>query len=153
MPTPAEWLGLCLVTESNLPHEWPPVAEVIQNRTYHRRWPETIRDVVLEPSQFSHFNAYQGLDLEDPELYAAVVAGAKGHRLDKVLLTQAVECAKWSLELPRWRRQFGPKVCFYYSPISMKPRGKAPWWWSKEIKREITPAGVNPWRFRFGEMP
>lgn len=151
-PGAAEWLGLCLVTESNLPHEWSSIAQVIRNRAEHRRWPESIRDVILEPSQYSHFNPYQDLELEDRELYEAVVAGKKGRRLDRVLLAQAVECARWALSLPPWRAPFGPKVCFYYSPVSMSPPGKAPWWWGAEVGRGFTPPGINPWRFIFGEM-
>ena len=33
------------------------VADVIRNRVADRRWPTTIRDVVLQPRQFSAFNA------------------------------------------------------------------------------------------------
>lgn len=149
--TPAEWLGLTLVTESEYPHEWPYIAAVIRNRVAHPRWPDTIRDVVLQKSQFSHFNDYQGLGLDDAGLYQAVVEGRKARALSPSFVALAVGFAAWCQALPMDRLPFGPKVCFYYSPRSMKDE-KSPWWWEKEVKREIIPPGVDPRRFRFGEM-
>lgn len=154
-PTDAEWLGLCLVTESNLPHEWRPIARVIRNRVGHKRWPNSIRDVILQPMQFSHFNPFIKEEWEnDRALYDAVVDGAAnyGRAINLDLLVIAVEAAEDLLEEPPWRAPFGPKVCFYYSPISMQPKGKAPWWWPKEVKRAIELPGIDPYRFQWGEM-
>lgn len=154
--TDADWLGLCIATETNLAHEMPPVARVIRNRVAHRRWPNTIRDVILQPKQFSHFNPFLEAEWDgDEDLYRAVVEGRAnyGKRIDSDLLGLATSAAHDLLDEPPWRAPFGPKVCFYYSPVSMQPRGKKPWWWDKEIKRTIELPGIDPYRFRFGEMP
>lgn len=151
-PTEADWLGLLLATESHQQHEWPWLAAVVQNRVAHQRWPETIQKVVLQPWQFSHFNAYQDSGLWGRVLWDAVVEGVHGRPVDRHLVATAGQCAEWCLGLPAWRAPVGPRVCFYYSPVSMKPQGQEPWWWSEEVGREFTPPGIDPWRFIFGDM-
>ena len=151
-PTAADWLGLLLVTESNQPHEWRPIAQVVQNRMQHPRWPDTLERVILEPWQFSHFNPYQDSGLRGRELYEAVVEGEKARPIHRGWLEKGVECACWILTREPWEAPFGPGVLFYYSPVSREPQGEQPWWWEEEVGREFTPSGIDPWRFVFGEL-
>ena len=142
-PTPEEWLGQLLQTESNQPHEWPAIAWVVRNRVEARnQWASTYAGTILWPRQFSHYNDLH--HLEDPALIFERVAERYPERAD------ACACAAHVMAAPRWEAPFGPKVYYYYSPVSMKPAGRAPPWnWA--ILRPFTLAGIDPWRFVFAE--
>ena len=153
-PTEADWLAVCLVTESNQPDEWPFIAWCVRNRVDSKRYPGTVRDVVLQRWQFSHFNAFRSFKGDDEELLEAVLAG-KGtdenvKPLSRSLYALAQKAAREFLEEPVWRRPFGPAVCHYWSPVSMRPRGAKPKW-APQAKRLFTPSGVDPDRFVYAE--
>lgn len=150
-PTAAEWLGLCLSTESDRESEWPAVAAVILNRVRSSRYPSTVRDVVLQPMQFSYFNPYTKAKLAPRAIWAAV-ARDKGAYL---LTVRACVWATLGLDLeiptdPEWTAGVSPDTMHYYSPVSMRPRGSAPKWASAAV-RLYTPEGIDPDRFVFAE--
>jgi hypothetical protein len=153
-PSPADWLALCLVTESNQAHEWPCIAWTVRNRMAARRYPDTVRDVVLDRKQFSHFNAFLGFVGTEAELLEAVLAGkatkGKVKPLSRELYALAQQAAADLLEEPVWRRPFGPTVCHYWSPISMRPRNSRPTW-APQAKRLFTPSGIDPGRFIYAD--
>ena len=138
----AQWLGLALVTESNLPHEWISPATVIRRRVESRVYPNSYEGVITQPYQFSHFNKY--LHIHHSEMLFAEVL--RELRTD---ISAATECAAWVIGLPEWRLPLGPRVLHYFSPVSMVPRGRVPGW--AESMRQFTPAGVDPERFVFCE--
>jgi hypothetical protein len=153
-PSEADWLALCLITESNQAHEWPCIAWTVRNRMRAKRFPNTVRGVVLQPQQFSHFNAFVGFVGTDAELLEAVLAGratrGKVDPLSRELYALAQQAAVDLLEEPVWRRPFGPAVCHYWSPIGMKPRNRKPAW-APDAKRLFTPSGIDPERFVYAE--
>lgn len=154
------WKALCLCTESNRPEEWPYISEVIDNRVLSPRYPNSVRDVVLQPKQFSAFNAWTG------KKTTATAIGYRGlynevfdaHVGDAALLALAVEDVICAFGWGRWGKhgvivdpvEFPSSVLHYYSPISMKPKGSAPAW-AKQAKRLFTPPGIDPERFVFAE--
>lgn len=151
-PTPEQWLGLLLVTESNRPHEWPAIAWVVRNRVASRRFPSTVEKVVLQPSQFSRFNDWRH---ELAEGGPAAVWDAACHwstvqGLDHLRHLAEIEATE-VLDMPPGSGPFGQKVLHYYSPRSMRPPHSVPGWWWTEIVREVPVPGIDPDRFRFGE--
>ncbi|HKV10722.1 MAG TPA: cell wall hydrolase [Thermoanaerobaculia bacterium] len=149
MRAEAEWLALCLASESNEPREWPLIAWVIRNRVESARYPETYRGVVLQPKQFSYFNALTA-GPENRSLELIWTEAMKGYAGDiyRRHSEELTACARAVIQAPNWRRPFGPDVMHYYSPISMKPRGSAPAW-APKAKRLFTPSGIDPQRFVF----
>jgi len=146
----ARWLGLCLRSESDAPHEWWAIGWSIRNRVLSSRYPDLYQAVILSRKQFSYFNQFASL-LGDPEaLYAAAVKGYAGdssgwHEND---LAMAQECAAELIAAPRYHAPFGADVMHYWSPASMKPFGSAPPW-ATSAKRRFTPDRIDPLRFVF----
>jgi hypothetical protein len=153
-PSPADWLALCLITESNQAHEWPFIAWTVRNRMASKKYPRTVEGVVLAPKQFSHFNAFIGFVGSKAELLEAVLAGkatvGRVKPLSRSLYNLAIGAAVDLLEEPVWRRPFGPTVCHYWSPISMRPRNGRPAW-APQAKRLFTPSGIDPERFVYAD--
>lgn len=135
-----EWFGLCAVTESNRPHEWPFLIHVMKNRLNDRRWPNTGAAVVLQPWQFSYFNQFK--NMQPWEVFQS--AQQDWRRVDRVDLEHAVACAEWCI----YNDVDPTGGCdHYWSPRSMLPALSAPTWaadggW-------VTMPGVDPKRFTF----
>lgn len=154
MPTPitddARWLGLCIRSESDQPHEWRAIGWCIRNRVLSSRYPDLYQSVMLSRKQFSYFNAFSHL-FQDPD--ALYVAARRGYAGDSSgwaenNLDQAELCAAEVIAAPRWRAPFDPAVMHYYSPVSMVPKGSKPAW-APSAKRLFTPSGIDPARFVF----
>lgn len=139
------WLGLCLLTESNRPEEWPYVAWVIRNRVESPRYPDTYEGVILQPMQFSRFNKLTAARIPPLTLLRSVGAT---FLTDQLLL--AADVARDVIASADTYRLGVSHALHYYSPISMKPAGSAPAW-AKKAKRLFTPTGIDPQRFVFAE--
>lgn len=148
----AAWLGLCIRSESDQPHEWWPIGWTIRNRVLSSRYPNTYEAVVLSRKQFSYFNAFATLLGDRDALYAAAVKGYAGDAggWSENDLKEAQLCALDVLQAKRWQAPFGQDVCHYFSPVSMKPSGSSPPW-APTAKRLFTPSGIDPRRFVFAE--
>lgn len=163
-----EWLGLCLITESSREDEWPYVAAVIYNRVRSTRYPDTYRDVILQPWQFSYFNPWTVPDkvwsrrktgetmISDYAIWRQV---AEGKRNPLLLVRACVWSDAFIYDLDGGRPFAGtdaaeyditPDTLHYYSPRSMVPAGTRPRW-ARQAKRLYTPEGVDPERFVFAE--
>lgn len=152
-PTPEQWLGLLLVTESARANEWEPIAWVVRNRVASPRFPHTVEEVVLQPRQFSRFNDWaESLAEGGPAaVWDAAQAWLAGRPADLALLPDATALAAKVLAAPASAAPFGPRVLHYYSPRSMAPPHSVPRWWWREIEREVPLLRIDPNRFRFGE--
>lgn len=144
-PAPHHWVGLCCITESNQPHEWPYIAWVIRNRLDSGKYKHSYEQVVLQSYQFSAFNKWIGQP--DPLVVFRMVA--RGYHWIEYLF-HACDAAKMVIEAPRSSEPFPITVRHYYSPRSMRPLGSKPAW-EKEASRLFTPEGVSPERFIFAD--
>lgn len=150
-----DWLALCLASESNQPHEWQYIAWTIKLRVEgQNRYPNTYRDVVLQPSQFSYFNLWtdyrkptSGAALTDQEIWRLALKGYAGaiYTKHRNLLDN---CAAIISISPIWQAPFPLDTLHYYSLVSMKPKGSKPAW-LPSARLLITPSGVDPQRFVF----
>ncbi len=169
--TPADWAGLCALTETSRPEEQLYVLWVIRNRVEapHARFGATYQDVVLAPSQFSAFNLWTvhklpGADPNDPRHIFDGVASRYGDA-PSVLLA-AVHLAEYVLALDGSKTPFArvdelknadgaTRVWHYYSPVSMRPAGTIPKFARFSNGQPLyaesvfTPAGLDPSRFVF----
>ncbi len=133
------WLARCVYSESDRAHEQRLVAWVVRNRVETGFRGNTYRDVVLEPRQFSAFNAR---------------SGRRAHllRLDErntsSVWLQALSVALDVYLAPAWQRPFKVTTRHFYSPISMRGGRKPPW---AEHARPLSAArlGIDAYRFRF----
>lgn len=149
MITETQWLKLGMASETNLVHEFKYIGWCIKSRVIGRnRFPNTYRDVILQPKQFSYFNPWTGQDvLDDTELYNLALQGYAGKILkaNEGILEYG---ARVIINSNWWDAPFGLDVTHYYSPISMVPKFKPPSW-MKQAKYSFTPPGVDPQRFVF----
>lgn len=147
-PASHHWVGLCCLTESNRPYEWPYIAWVIRNRLDSGKYKHTYEQVVLQPSQFSAFNKWQ--ETEPLTIFQLVARGY--HSIE--LLFHAVDIAAKVIYTPpdsaSASRPFPTTVRHYFSPISMRPLGSKPSWYG-QAKRVFTPEGLDPERFVFAD--
>jgi hypothetical protein len=135
-------VGLCALTECGfVPHEWPHIIQVIYNRVDHPSYPDSVERVILQPKQFSRFNAFTNRQPEHvfPQL-------ATFYRESQRVA--AANCAAW-VELLEHGELLPPTVLHFWSPQSMVPKWSAPSWASK--MRWIVPAGIDARRFIFGD--
>ena len=135
------WLARCMYSESDLPHEQELVGWVVRNRVATGyRGKHTYRDVVLDPQQFSAFNADSGRRGR----YVSLRPGDRAPGWRRTLAIAAyVRRAPWSY------RPFSVAVRHFYSEISMGPK-RHPVWAIGE--RPVVPNrlyAVDPYRFRF----
>ena len=143
LPIDAEtlWLARCIYSESDRPHEQELVAWVVRNRVATGyRGKRTYEGVVLDPKQFSAFNAgaprrgfYLGLRPESQ---------APGWRR-ALLIAAYVRHAPWS------RRPFDVRVRHFYSEVSMVGRRHPTWAIGETPVRPNRPYVLDPYRFRF----
>jgi hypothetical protein len=173
--TSADWAGLCALTETSRPEEQEYVLWVIRNRVESPRFPDTYEGVILQPKQFSAFNLFT----EHPaDQNVGRVFDAIAHRQERISsLLAAVHLAEKVLDAMKlstpfladegWSAPFPPgrvppdkaaDVLHYYSPVSMKPPGSAPFWGAVDkagkpihAKRLFTPPGIDSSRFVFAE--
>lgn len=167
MPEPLEirphhLAGLCLVTESNLPHEWPAILQVILYRVASPRYPDTVEGVILQRKQFSRLNELTGVTARPTLIYSIVAKADIGSgKISPLLLAHAQDFCAWLYTAPSggpWEvtvtglvcPDISPETLHYYSPVSMVPKGSAPAW-AKTAKRLYTPPGIDPERFVFCE--
>lgn len=132
------WLARCIYSETDRTDEMRYVAWVVRNRVETRyRGRKTYRDVVLDPYQFSAFNArslrrhwYMNLTPDrSPDLFA-----------DAVSIAYEVRFAdRRESPLPKSVRHF-------YSPVSMR-RNRVPMWVSDG--EYLAAADIDDNRFRF----
>jgi hypothetical protein len=152
MLTEAQWLGLCLRSESDQPHEWWAVGWAIRNRVLSSRYPDLFSAVILSRKQFSYFNSWTSSGLPVERIYEEALKGYAGDRSGwgENDLAEAQRCAAEVLAAPRWHAPFGTGFTHYWSPISMKPAGSMPSW-APSARRTFTPSGIDPLRFAFAE--
>lgn len=149
MLTDAQWLGLLLVTESNLPHEWPFVGWTVRRRVESNRpmfGGATYAGVILKKDQFSAFRGFSGTE---SDIYENVrnYTDAKGRRIyPDAQIDLAEHCAAWVLGTAGKYAPISDRSFYYFSPVSMVPAGSLPKWdWSK-LRRYGWP-NVDPYRF------
>lgn len=148
---PHHWLGLCLLTESNIEKEWFYIAWVIRNRVESGRFRHTYEATILQPMQFSAFNKYTNGTPNYGKLTPVQIFRDKARGYTHIeALFHAVDLAKDILSLPRTEAPFPITVCHYWSPVSMVPRGKKPAW-ASAAKRLFTPKEIDPNRFIFAD--
>ncbi len=133
------WLARCLVTESNRPREQWYVAWVVRNRVETRFAGATYREVVLEPFQFSAFNA------PSPARSAAL---ALNQASEAPHWREAVRIALTVSQASEERRPFPVSVRHFYSPVSMEG-GRTPTWAQNRTPVALNDATISNQRFRF----
>lgn len=146
----SQWLGLALRSESDQPHEWAYLAWVIRNRVEYKGRPfhqESYRDIILAPSQFSFFNQFSGLHPSEVwdlsiQKYAGDSEGWSHNNL-----SEAIECADWVINSPRWLSPIGPDVLYFWAPGAMG--GKDPRW-ADFLEEVIEIPGLHRWKFGRG---
>lgn len=160
MKTPEEWAALTLVTESDQPHEWWPLAWVLRYRVASPLFPDTVKEVVTQERAFPAFNPwtrgkFKG-DFPLEEVWHELWKTLDQFTREK-LYPQALTCASLVLGMGRdvkpleaWRAPFGPGVCWYYILERCIPLGQPPVWAAKTA-RLFTPSGIDPARFVFAE--
>lgn len=134
------WLARVIYSETKRAEEQELVAWVIRNRVETRyRGKKTYREVVLDPWQFSAFNA------NDPKRrqFIALSAGSKAEGFEQALrIAHDVYYAKDEA------RPFSETTRHFYSERSMKGPKKHPNWAAG--KRPVAlDRSVDPRRFRF----
>jgi hypothetical protein len=97
--------------------------------------------VILQPKQFSRFNAFTNRD-------PAHVFPQLATYYREAQRVAAANCAAW-VELLEPGELLPPTVLHFWSPQSMVPKWSAPSWASK--MRWIVPAGIDARRFIFGD--
>lgn len=153
------WLALALISEDNEPHAYLPLAWVIRNRVESRRYPNTYREVVTQPSQFSAFNGLPAELANDFEKAAAFVLKNQPRECDSLLLDDgpplgslAEEAAEASILVAqrlirRIGSPFSRRVLFFFAPGGMEAKEAFPWWWDKEVHNTIRLPGLTRWVF------
>jgi len=138
----AEWLGACMASESNEPHEGPFIGWVVRNRVEAEgRYPNRYAEVIRQPWQFSYWNDYADI-VRHEQAFVEASKGRIRHQLER-----AEDCARWLLEIPSSHRPI-PADCFYFwSPVSMVPQGRSPKW-ARGLEW-LTVPGVSGYRFTF----
>ncbi len=135
------WLARCIYSESDQPHEQELVAWVVRNRVATAyRGQRTYQDVVLDPRQFSAFNA----DSPHRARYLGLEPSSRAPGWRRALLIAShVRWAPWE------RRPFGVTVRHFYSEASMVGRREPTWAVGESPVRANRPYEIDPYRFRF----
>lgn len=132
------WLARCVLSETDRPHEMKYVGWVIRNRvetTYNGK--SSYQAVVLDPFQFSAFNAGSG----KRHKFMSLSQNSKYPNWD-----DAVQTATKVLHAPADQRPFEIKTRHFYSEQSMVG-GRAPKWAREDKKVDLH--NVELKRFRF----
>ena len=133
------WLARCVLSETNRAHEQRLVAWVVRNRYETGYRGDTYREVVLEPRQFSAFNAPSPrrtylLSLNQNSMAAA--------------WRQALRIAMDVYEAPAAKRPFPITTRHFYSPVSMAG-GRTPPWAARAEPLPAASLNLDDRRFRF----
>lgn len=109
------WLARALYSETKISWEQRLVAWVIRNRVESLRYPDTYKNVVLDPKQFSGFNP------TDPNYKINTLLEAE----DQYLAWQsALAVARDVYGAPDTERILPPNVLHFYSPHAVKNHPK-----------------------------
>ena len=92
------------------------VSSVIMNRVRAGRYPDTVKETVMEPAQIT--------GMWD-QRYIWETANMD---MEQTAWRNALRAAHLALTTPERLRPFGPDVYHYYSPVSMQPQGRVPRW-------------------------
>jgi hypothetical protein len=147
MLTDTQWLGLLLRSESDLPHEWIPLAWVVRNRVEAGRFPGSYPEVILQPMQFSYFNAWTMQGMGQDQVYGQARMGYAGESSGwpDNDLERAEDCASRVLSSPRWLCPFTQLVYYFWAPAGM---GNTHPSWSRNMRRFQLP-GLDRWFFAY----
>ena len=137
------WLARCIYSETNRPEEQELIAWVVRNRVERNyRDKSTYRHVVLDPFQFSAFNA----DSPKSDMYRSLSVNANMRGW-----TRALAIAYYVRHAPEQYRPFSEGTLHFYSEQSMVGRLMPKW------ARGMTPVEtpdryqLDEKRFRFYE--
>lgn len=146
MLTPSSWVGLCLLTESDRPHEWNTLAWVIRFRYEANREKQfggqDYSRIVTHPFQFSAFNGITGTPQEVWERVFNLKPRSVG------LLRRATEVAEDVMRDSLRHSPLDTRTYFFWSPRSMVPEGSLPKWNWTQLRR-FAVNEIDPWRFLF----
>lgn len=113
------WLARCTLSETDRPHEMELVAWVIRNRVETAfRGKDTYEKVVLDPYQFSAFNAGSRVRSK----FMGLTRGSKYPRWK-----EAIEVAAKVINADDVERPFSAKTRHFYSEISMTGHNEPMW--------------------------
>lgn len=166
------WAALCAASESAVPLEQRYILGVVFNRRRTGyRGKRTLKEVVLDPKQFSHFNAWDG----EATIFEYYMLGSTATRqrltrpldkefwpaLDLALEVSEINASALRLEAHPARLlevsardgstdRLSPLVRHFYAPRSMRPAGSRPAW-ASTASRLWTPEGVDPDRLVLAE--
>lgn len=133
------WLARCVYSETKREHEQELVAWVVRNRVETRyRGKGTYQSVVLDPWQFSAFNA------DNPKRARLL---ALDYDSDVRAFQQALAVAARVMTASPDDRPFSPRTRHFYSARSMEP-GVTPLW-ALDVQPIAVGLHVDPERFRF----
>ncbi len=135
------WLARCIYSESDRADERRLVAWVVRNRVETRYRGDTYREVVLEPLQFSAFNA--------PSPRRTYLLSLDQHSTTESWLG-ALDIALEVYKADPAHRPISLETRHFYSPVSMDG-GKAPPWAEQAEPVAPDPLGIDPRRFLFYE--
>jgi len=133
------WLARCIYSESDRAHEQRLVAWVVRNRVETKYRGATYRNVILEPRQFSAFNA--------PSIRRKHLLSLNQYSLSRVW-RQALEIALDVYQASASKRPFQISTRHFYSPISMEG-GRTPRWAEHATPLPAARLGIDPYRFKF----
>ena len=135
------WLTRTLLSETDRIEEMSYVAWVIRNRVDLKFLGDsTYHEVVTSRNQFSAYN--RGYKFR----YTYLVKSFKNLKKDS-LGREALRISYNVINADSSDRPFSINTLYFYSPISMIPPGRVPYW--VRGKREVTPKDLDRWRFRF----
>lgn len=130
------WLARCIYSETNRPEEQELIAWVVRNRVERSyRNKSTYRQVVLDPFQFSAFNA----DSQKSDMYRSLSVNANMRGW-----TRALAIAYYVRHAPQQYRPFPEGTLHFYSEQSMVGRLMPKW------ARGMTPV-ETPDRYKLDE--
>lgn len=133
------WLARCIYSESDRPEEQRLVAWVVRNRKETGFRGDSYREVVLEPRQFSAFNA--------PTPRRAFILDLDARDTGKAW-RQALSIALDVYQAPASDRPFPITVRHFYSPVSMAD-DRPPDWARVTQPLDSRSLKVDPERFLF----
>ncbi|MEM9996537.1 MAG: hypothetical protein AAF809_02460 [Bacteroidota bacterium] len=134
------WLARCIYSETKRPDEQELVAWVVRNRVDTRyRGQDSYREVVLDPFQFSAFNADSG----KRRFYSSLTPESRWRGWQNAL--RIAHEVYWANQDDR---PFHKRTRHFYSERSMKDFVK-PYWVEGYAPIELPNHDIDPWRFRF----
>ncbi len=137
------WLARCIYSETNRPEEQELIAWVVRNRVESGyRGKQTYRRVVLDPYQFSAFNA-------DSPKYSYYRSLMPSHKQDG--WQRALTIAYYVKHARPHYRPFSAETLHFYSEQSMVGRKKPAWAYGSNPIQTPERYALDERRFRFYE--